>query len=152
MVFISKIVGLMSCGCVLWLGLSHTVQAGNAKQAIHAESSADPTRGRQVGVSGKRDKLKGSHRIEGEVLRIEGQHYVVLGRDGKEVRLHSDQTTRKTGNISQGTRIVASINDQNHVRSIRLADMADIRELRNETIGERTMASGLETDKPSASP
>jgi hypothetical protein len=38
--------------------------------------------------------------------------------DGKEVRLHTDKTTQITGNIQQGDRIVAKVNDQNHALTI----------------------------------
>ena len=59
--------------------------------------------------------------ITGEVLRVEGENYFVKGQDGKEVRLHTDATTQKTGNIRQGDRIEADVNDQNHALSIRSA-------------------------------
>lgn len=55
-----------------------------------------------------------------------------MGKDWQEIHLHSDPTTRKIGNISQGDRIVATVNDQNHMRSIRLTDMADMSDRRNE--------------------
>jgi hypothetical protein len=132
MVSISKIVGLMSCGLLLWLDLSHTAQAVNA--ASHPASQSDPLerKGGQVGGHTAREKLKVGHRIEGELLRVEGKDYFVRGKDGQEIRLQSDPTTRKIGNISQGNRIVATVNDQNHMRSIRLTDMADMSDPRNE--------------------
>ena len=63
--------------------------------------------------------------IDGGVLRVEDENYFVKGQDGKEVRLHTDNTTRKTGHISQGDRIKAKVNKPNHALSIRLADAAD---------------------------
>jgi hypothetical protein len=120
MVSIPKVV--MSCGILLCLGLSNLAQAGQPA------SPADPTvrKGGQAGARGEQDKLKGGHRIEGDVLRVEGEYYFVMGQDGKEVRLHTDRSTKKTGSISQGNHIVANVNDQNHARSIRVADMADM--------------------------
>ena len=131
---ILKIVGLMSCGLLLWLGQSYTAQAVNAAQASHPASSTDPLerKGGQVGVYAAREKLKVGHKIEGEVLRVEGKDYFVMGKDGQEICLHSDPSTRKIGNINQGDRIVATVNDQNHMRSIRLTDMADMSDPRNE--------------------
>ena len=85
-----------------------------------------------MGVHAAREKLKVGHRIEGEVQRVEGSDYFVMGKDGQEIRLYSDPTTRKNGTISQGDRIVATVNDQNHMRSIRLTDMADMSDRRNE--------------------
>jgi hypothetical protein len=64
---------------------------------------------------------KRGHMIKGQVLSVEGENYSVKRQDGKEVRLHIDDTTQKTGNIRQGDRIEAEVNDQNHVLSIRSA-------------------------------
>ncbi len=146
MVSISKIIGLMFCGLLLWLGLPHTAQAVNAAQVSHPASPAAPVgrEGGQVGVYAAREKLKVGHRIEGEVLRVEGKDYFVMGKDGQEIRLYSDPTTRKIGNISQGHRIVATVNDQNHMRSIRLADMGDMSVRRNEQT-DRAMDITFET-------
>ena len=130
---IFKIVCLMSWGLLLWLiGQSHAAQSVNA--ASHPASPADQLerKGGQVGSHTAREKLKVGHRIEGELLRVEGKEYFVMGKDGQEIRLQSDPTTRKIGNISQGNRIVATVNDQNHMRSIRLTDMADMSDRRNE--------------------
>ena len=148
---ILKIVGFMSCGLLLWLGQYHTAQAVNAAQASHPASQADPLerKGSQVGVYAVREKLKAGHRIEGELLRVEGKDYFVMGKDGQEVRLQSDPTTRKMGNISQGNRIVATVNDQNHMRSIRLTDMADMGNRRNEQT-DRTVDFTIETRKTGA--
>ncbi len=109
MVAIPKIVGLMSCGFLLCLGLS------NAASAADAMKTGQPDR--QGGQAG----LKGGHMITGEVLRVEGEDYFVKGQDGKEVRLHTDNTTQKIGNIRQGDRIEADVNAQNHALSIRSA-------------------------------
>ena len=122
MVSISKVVGVLSCGFVLCLGLSHVPQAENAALAADEMKAGQPDRqGGQAGLKGEQDKLKGGHMIEGQVLRVEGDNYFVKGGDGKEVRLHTDQTTLKTGNIRQGDRIEAEVNDQNHALSIRQA-------------------------------
>jgi hypothetical protein len=116
MVSIPKVVGLMSCGFLLCLGLS------NAALATDDMKAGQPDRkGGQAGLKGEQDKLKGGHMISGELLRVEGDNYFVKGQDGKEVRLHTDQTTLKTGNIRQGDRIEADVNDQNHALSIRSA-------------------------------
>lgn len=68
----------------------------------------------------------GGKTIKGGVLRVEGNdNYFVKGQDGKEVRLHIDQTTQKTGNIQPGGRIEAKVNDVNHVLPIRSARGTD---------------------------
>jgi len=111
-----KFMALMSCGFVLCLGLS------NAAMATDDMIPGQPERqGGQAGLRGEQDKLKRGHIITGEVLRVVGDNYFVKGQDGKEVRLHSDDTTQKTGNIRQGDRIEAEVNNENHALSIRLA-------------------------------
>src|SRR6185436_16464313 len=68
-----------------------------------------------------------SKAIKGEVLRIEGDQYYVGGEDGKEVGLHIDSTTQKTGDIQTGDRIEAQANEQSHALSIRPAPTTDRR-------------------------
>lgn len=46
-------------------------------------------------------------------------------KDGQEVRLHTDKTTRMMGEIQKGDRIEATVNKQNHALSIRLARGTD---------------------------
>jgi len=117
MVSIPKVVGLMSCGFVLCLGLSNAAQAGNAT------SSADEMKGaqsdRMKGDQKTGSRSEGTKTIKGEVLRVEGDNYFVKGQDGKEVRLHIDHTTHMTSaGIKKGDNVEASVNDQNHALSI----------------------------------
>ena len=63
--------------------------------------------------------------IKGEVLRVEGNTYFVKGQDGKEVRLRTDHTTQKSGAITQGDRIEATLNEQDLALSIRSAQGRD---------------------------
>ncbi|NWF73326.1 MAG: hypothetical protein HXY51_09855 [Nitrospirae bacterium] len=137
MISIPTIVGVMSCGFVLCLGLSNGAQAGNAasveEEMKTEQSGSDQSDLRQGGQAG--DKRTGAHidgvlpkagnTIEGEVLRVEGDNYFVKGQDGKEVRLHTDETTQKTGSINQGDRIEAKMDEQNHALSIRSAQGTD---------------------------
>ena len=43
-------------------------------------------------------------------------------KDGKEVRLHTDNTTQRVGEIKKGDRIEAKVNEQNHALVIRQAE------------------------------
>lgn len=117
---IAKIVGHMSCGFLLCLGLSHAAQAGPAASAVD-QMKADPSEQRQraqmAGAMGD-GQSKGSTTVQGEVLRIEGDDYLVKGSEGKEVWVHTDRTTQMGRNIEPGERIKAKVNDQNHALSI----------------------------------
>jgi hypothetical protein len=100
MVAIPKVVGVLSCGVLLCLGLSN------------AASGADEIKDMTV-------KKPAGHIIQGDVVRVEYGNYVVKQRDGKEVRLETDNTTQMMGQIRKGDRIVATVNDQNHAMSMR---------------------------------
>jgi hypothetical protein len=125
MVSILKVVGVLSCGFLLGLGLS------NAAQADYAASTADKLKadqsdrrqgGQEAGEKQMNDmeggQSKGDKTIKGEVMGVEGDNILVKREDGKEVHLHTDQTTQKARNIVPGQDIEAKVNDQNHALSI----------------------------------
>ena len=130
MVSIPKVVGALSCGFLLCLGLSNVTQAADEKKADQSEMKTDQSDRRQGGQEASEKQMsdemqggssKGSKTIKGEVLRVESDIYFVKGQDGKEVRMYTDKTTIIMGNIRQGDRIEATVNDQNHALSIRSA-------------------------------
>jgi hypothetical protein len=134
MVSIPKVVGVMSCGFLLCLGLSNTVRADNATSTADSKLKGDQTDRRQGGQdAGEKqmsDEMKGGQSkdgkmIKGEVLRVEGDNYFVKVKNGKEVRLHTDNTTKMMGEIKKGDRIVAKVNTENHALSIRSARGTD---------------------------
>jgi len=131
MVAIPKVVGVLSCGFLLCLGLSHAAQAEHApapSDLMKTDSVTD-----QQGFQSDDDKQKnvndekgnnradGAKTIKGELSRVEDGNYFVKVKDGKEVRLHTDKTTQMMGEIKKGDRIAAKVNEQNHVLSIRSA-------------------------------
>lgn len=156
MASLPKVVGVLSCGFLLLLGLSNAAQAGNAasaKEEMEGEQSgSDQSDRRQGGQAGEKkmgDEIDGvqskaGKTIEGEVLRVEGDNYFVKGQDGKEVRLHIDKTTQKTGSINQGDRIEAKVNEQNHALSIGSAQGTDAA---HGNAADRTTDSTLESGK-----
>ena len=56
--------------------------------------------------------------VTGDVLKIEGEFYVVKDMTGKEVRLHVDKTTRLEGDLKAGDRIEAQVTEKGHALSI----------------------------------
>ena len=58
----------------------------------------------------------------------------VAEKDGKEVRLETDNTTQMMGQIRKGDRIVATVNDQNHALSIRSTPTNDRRNEKSESM------------------
>ncbi|HEV8329266.1 MAG TPA: hypothetical protein VGQ08_17460 [Nitrospiraceae bacterium] len=122
---ILKAVGVLSCGFLLSLGLSNVAQADYAASAadkLKADQSDRRQGGQEVGEKQMNDMERSqsieSKTIKGEVLGVETDNIVVKGEDGKEVRLHTDETTQKAKNIVPGQDIEAKVNDQNHALSI----------------------------------
>jgi hypothetical protein len=94
MVSIPKVVGVLSCGFLLCLGLSHATQtsAVDEKKADQSEMKADQTDRRQGGQEAGEKQMsdemkggpsKGGKTITGEMLRVEGDNYFVKGQEGK---------------------------------------------------------------------
>ncbi len=131
MVSIPKVVGVLSCGFLLCLGLSNAVQAEHSPGAsdVMKTDSVTDKQGFQSDDDKQKnvDNEKGSTRpdgaktIKGELTRVEDGNYFVKVKDGKEVRLHTDKTTEMMGEIKKGDRIEAKVNDQHHALSIRSA-------------------------------
>ena len=106
MVAIPKVVGVLSCGVLLCLGLSN------------AASGADEMKAGQADQKDMTVKKPAGHIIQGDVVRVEYGTYFVKQKDGKEVSLETDNTTQMMGQIKRGDRIVATVNEQNHALSI----------------------------------
>ena len=128
---ISKIVGVASCGFLLCLGLSNASQAEHTPAAsdVMKTDAQDDRQGfksdddKQKNVDDKKGstRAEGAKTITGELFRVEDGNYFVKVKDGKEVRLHTDKTTKMTGAIKKGDRIEAQVNNQHHALSIRPA-------------------------------
>ena len=68
--------------------------------------------------AGKTDAPTATKTIDGELYRIKDGHYFVKLKDGSEIRLHADKTTKMVGRIAKGDHIEATINDKDHALSI----------------------------------
>ena len=150
MVSIPKVLGIMSCGFMLCVSLPIAAQAGNQPSATDETNAgqSDRRQGGQAGDTEMNDEMgagrsEGGRTIKGEVLRVEGENYFIKRKDGKEVRLHTDKTTQKMGEIKQGDRIEVKVNDQNHALSMRSARGTEAghgNEDGRDSLGEKTDA------------
>ena len=130
MVSIPKVVGALSCGVLLCLGLSTTAQAEHApapSDLMKTDAQSDrqgfqSDDDKQMNDKNGNSRAEGAKTIKGELFRIEDGNYFVKVKDGKEVRLHTDKTTQMKGEIKKGERIEAKVNNENHALSIRKAD------------------------------
>lgn len=64
-----------------------------------------------VGLAGKT--------ITGEIVKIDGEMVSIKDDSGKVQQVHVDpKGTKKTGELKQGAKVMAQVNDQGHVESI----------------------------------
>jgi hypothetical protein len=132
MVTIPKTIGVISFACLL----CGSVSSAYAAQS-HIEASLSEDRGAQANQhlvkEGGSDPIvvqedqtgqsQSSEIIKGEVLRVEGELLFVKGADGKEVRMHVDETTiRSDKKLEQGDLIEVTVNELNHALSILSSD------------------------------
>jgi uncharacterized protein YdeI (BOF family) len=110
-------------GLLLSVGLLLGVAVAAGLYAAQGQSGAGPASGQPSSSASDTDMKSGTQAppgasvtpgmagrtatIEGEVLRIEGEYYVVKDVSGKEVRLHVDKSTKLDGNIVANDLIVA---------------------------------------------
>lgn len=66
----------------------------------------------------------GSQIVKGDLLKIEGEFYVVKEASGKEVRLHVDKSSKLEGAFKAGDKIEAQASPQGHALSIKPAGAA----------------------------
>jgi hypothetical protein len=60
--------------------------------------------------------------VSGELTKIDGSFYVVKDKDGKEHKIHFDNTTKKTGDVKAGAQV--ELDEANgHATSIKVMEM-----------------------------
>ncbi len=60
-----------------------------------------------------------SQTVKGDLLKIDGEYYVVKDTAGKEIRLHVDKTSQLDGTFKAGDKIEAQATDKGHASSIK---------------------------------
>ncbi len=61
-------------------------------------------------------------KVMGELTKIDGSFYVIKDKDGKEHKIHFNDTTQKTGDIKAGAHV--EVDDANgHANSIKVMEM-----------------------------
>ena len=108
MVSISKIMGVISCSCVLCLSLPNVTQA---RHSVEPAPCADRKGGLPGLMKCDAETRQGIRIITGEVLHIKGANLLVKQPDGEEVILHIDLSTQTGIHIVPGIRIEAKVNE-----------------------------------------
>jgi hypothetical protein len=127
---IYTIVGTALCAVALAIGPSNAVRAEHSPSAsdtMKTDSLTDAQKHNFKSDDDKQQNVKdkksgapssGAKTITGELFRVDDANYFVKAKDGTEVRLHTDKTTKMRGTIKKGDQIEATVNDQNHALSI----------------------------------
>ena len=107
---IQKVVGILSCSCLLCLGLS---TASSADKLNTGQSS-----GKIVTVSDKDSFVPGKE-VKGEIVKVDGAYYVVREPSGAEVRMHVDDKTQKRSDLipKVGEHVIAKVDAKGHAIS-----------------------------------
>ena len=125
-----NILGTMLCGFVLSVGTAYVVQAEHSPGASDVMKRDSLTESQEHNFQSDDDKQQnvkdkksggsasGAKTVTGELLRVDEANYFVKAKDGTEVRLHTDKTTKMKGVIQKGDQIKATFNDRNHALSI----------------------------------
>jgi hypothetical protein len=130
MVITSRFIGVLAGSCLLCVTLSNCQSdSGYSRDAASATDEIQTDQSDR-----KTNESPPTTSIQGEVLRIEGHHYVVRENDGRVVRLHADSTTQMTGDISPGYSIEAQVDDRNHARTMRSTPTTDRRNEKSESM------------------
>jgi P2-related tail formation protein len=58
-------------------------------------------------------------RYRGKVVRVDGTDVVITTKEGEEISLHRDETTKTAGKIKKGDMIEVHVNDQHHILSMK---------------------------------
>jgi hypothetical protein len=121
MIDIPKMVRVLSCGFLLWVGvLCNVAQADTIVPRADAEKDSQRTGG-QGDPKELSIRQQGVHIIQGDVLRVEGDTYVIKELGGKELSLRTDATTMKAEKIQVGDRIEAKVDENKRALSLVLA-------------------------------
>ena len=111
-----NVVGLVSCWFALCLSVPHSAQAINNFARELNEVKSEQRLDGQVGLVEKDEEAsKGLHTLYGEVLQVKHEKYLVRKYNGDVVRLQIDDNTEFNGNLTQGDRIVAKVDEERHV-------------------------------------
>lgn len=103
-----RLLGLLGFATILGLGIAAATYA--------AEPMAMPGQSEMA--------APGPKAITGDLLRIDGEFYVVKEASGKEVRLHVDKTSKLEGTFKAGDKVEAHASPQGHALSIKPAGAA----------------------------
>lgn len=111
MVSIPKLVGILSCSFFLCLGLSTVASSADQLNMGHL--------GGKIWVVADQDRFVAGKEIKGEIVKVDGEHYVVREASVAEMRMHVDANTEKRSSMlpKVGEHVLAKVDAKGHALS-----------------------------------
>ncbi len=60
----------------------------------------------------------GEHKMSGEVTKVEGDMVTIKDDKGKEHKVHTDKSTKMSGDVKQGAKVDVQMTDKGHATEI----------------------------------
>lgn len=60
----------------------------------------------------------GDHKISGEITKVEGDMVTIKDEKGKEHMVHTDKSTKMSGEVKQGAKVEAQTTEKGHATMI----------------------------------
>jgi hypothetical protein len=87
--------------------------------AAPATGSPGATAPGQPGMPPGEPMAGGAQTVKGDLVKIDGEFYVVKDPTGKEVRLHVDKTSKLEGAPKAGDKVEAQVNPDGHATAVK---------------------------------
>ncbi|MBA3965659.1 MAG: hypothetical protein H0X47_07780 [Nitrospirales bacterium] len=118
--------GLLSTTAMGMPAENMTDQGGDQATTTDPMSQSSPGMSSDsMGTDGQGSGMGSGHQnsesITGEILTVEGDLYTVKDSTGKEVQLHVDESTQKTGKLKEGDKIEAEVTAEGHALMLKKA-------------------------------
>ena len=111
MVSIHKVVGVLSCSFALCLVLSTIASSADQLNTGHSSGT--------IWTVGDKDSFVSGKEVKGEIVKIDGENYIVREASGAEVRMHVNASTEKKSNMTPkvGEHVLAKVDAKGHALS-----------------------------------
>lgn len=111
MVSTHKIVCVLSCSLLLCLGWSTVASSADQFHSAHS--------GGKIWTVDDKDRFVSGKEVKGEIVKVDGENYLVREASGAEVRLHVNAGTEKRSNMTPkvGEHVLAKVDAKGHAVS-----------------------------------
>lgn len=120
---------ILAFACIGLLStVSYGAGAGTPTDPMGGPGGAPPSQGQGGAPPSSQAPGMGGEAlaIQGEITRVQDDIYVVKDASGREVALHVDQSTQKSGEFQEGDKIKAQVTADGHALSLEKDDQSSI--------------------------